>query len=409
MLPVVFLPGIFGSVPLLWGRWSFGPSIWYYKPIIQAMKDSGLTVEIAYYGWWENNLLSACKYLIPAIDRVLKSSKEDKVIIVCHSMGGIVARSYIQSDFYRGDVERIIMLCTPNEGSADAYYPWEGGQVPPSPYDDFVNMLYNGFIWMISRITGKPITYNLIREYIPSIKELLPTSDYGSYLFEYRDEDNFPVFIPQSTMHEKNDYLNDLNAKVEIIKRRGIDVFCFNGKGYYTNKYIQVDTETDRQEGLWIDGKPMAEIRSKMGDGTVLASSSRYVFDSITLNTSHMGVLKDGIPYLLKQLDVKKLPAVYAENIPFKGYLAYIIDKASSCKKLLRDCYDVLGRFEWGVMSDQSELLLEIPSAGRDMYLYTYNSNGSAQTDLKLRDVKAGCHRLVIKNVRGFKPIIEFK
>lgn len=409
MLPVVFVPGIFGSVPLLRGKWSFGPSVWYYKPVIQAMKDAGMIVEIAYYAWWESNLSSARKYLLPAIDRANRLSGENKVVIVCHSMGGILARSYIQSDFYRNDVERVIMLCTPNQGSVNAYYPWEGGQVPPSAYEDFLNMLYNGFIWMISRIAGKPVSYTLIREYIPSIKELLPTLDYGDYLFEYDDKKNLPVFIPQSMMQEKNDYLSDLNAKVEIIKKRGIDIFCFNGRGYYTNKYIQVDMEAEKQDDLWVDGKPMAEIRSKMGDGTVLASSSRYIFDGITLVTSHMGVLKDSIPYLLKELKAKGMSYISDKEISFKEYVAYVIDKKTFRKKLLKECHDVFNRFEWGIVLDQSEFMLEIPCANTDMCLYAYNNNGSIQTDLRLRDAKSGYHRLIIKNIKGFKPTIEFK
>ncbi|WP_051585941.1 esterase/lipase family protein [Caldanaerobius polysaccharolyticus] len=407
MLPVVFLPGIFGSVPLLGGRWSFGPSALYYKPVIQAMKKAGVHVEVAFYSWWKNNLYSAQKYLVPAINRALKFGESDKVVLLCHSMGGIVARSYVQSDFYRNDVKRIIMLSTPNEGSANAYYPWEGGQVPPSPYEDFGNMLYTGFVWIISRIAGKPVTYELIREYVPSIKELLPASAYGSYLFECGRWGNIPLFIPQSGMKERNEHLNFLNDSVGIIRKRGIDVFCFNGKGYYTNKFIQVDTGFNGKDGLWADGKPMAEIRSSMGDGTVLVSSSKYEFDSMTLSTSHMGILKDGIPYVLKQLDVSKLPEIPWDKVMLKDPVAYIVDKMSSRRKLLKDCHDVLGRFEWGVVDGREEFTVDIPVSGQDMCLYAYNSIGGTQTDLKLRDSKCSLHKVLIKRQKGLKPIIE--
>ncbi len=42
--------------------------------------------------------------------------------LVCHSMGGLVARGYVEGEGYRGGVERFIMLGTPNRGSSWAGY-----------------------------------------------------------------------------------------------------------------------------------------------------------------------------------------------------------------------------------------------------------------------------------------------
>ncbi|HDO23621.1 MAG TPA: lecithin--cholesterol acyltransferase, partial [bacterium] len=53
-----------------------------------------------------------------------------KVDIIAHSMGGLVARSYIQDANYRNDVGKLIMLGAPNYGSSDVYTLWEGGHVP---------------------------------------------------------------------------------------------------------------------------------------------------------------------------------------------------------------------------------------------------------------------------------------
>ncbi|MFC1496823.1 esterase/lipase family protein, partial [Candidatus Margulisiibacteriota bacterium] len=41
----------------------------------------------------------------------------EKVILICHSMGGLAARKYITSDYYQNDVFRIITLDTPHLGS----------------------------------------------------------------------------------------------------------------------------------------------------------------------------------------------------------------------------------------------------------------------------------------------------
>jgi hypothetical protein len=37
--------------------------------------------------------------------------------LICHSMGGLVARCYVESEMYRGGVTRLIMLGTPNRGT----------------------------------------------------------------------------------------------------------------------------------------------------------------------------------------------------------------------------------------------------------------------------------------------------
>ena len=40
-----------------------------------------------------------------------------RYILVGHSMGGVVSREYVQGDFYNGDVDKIITLDSPHEGT----------------------------------------------------------------------------------------------------------------------------------------------------------------------------------------------------------------------------------------------------------------------------------------------------
>lgn len=37
--------------------------------------------------------------------------------LIGHSMGGVVSREYVQGDFYNGDVDKIIILDSPHEGT----------------------------------------------------------------------------------------------------------------------------------------------------------------------------------------------------------------------------------------------------------------------------------------------------
>ena len=66
-------------------------------------------------------------YLKPIVDEAKRVTGHSKVDVVAHSMGGLLTRSYIQSSQYDGDIDKLAMLGTPNEGAVTTYYPWEGG------------------------------------------------------------------------------------------------------------------------------------------------------------------------------------------------------------------------------------------------------------------------------------------
>ena len=56
-------------------------------------------------------------YLMEAIDEAKQATGQSKVILVAHSMGGLVSRAYIESSSqYRGDVEALFTLGSPHHG-----------------------------------------------------------------------------------------------------------------------------------------------------------------------------------------------------------------------------------------------------------------------------------------------------
>ncbi len=55
--------------------------------------------------------------LAVAIDRVQQLNHADKIVLVGHSMGGLAAREYMQSDYYGDDVTAYMSIGTPHLGS----------------------------------------------------------------------------------------------------------------------------------------------------------------------------------------------------------------------------------------------------------------------------------------------------
>ena len=141
--PVVFVPGMGGSFNLLvlldWrgptlSGWNFPPFVNYGQRFLDTFRGAGYVQDtdlfVAFYDWRKSVIDSARSYLVPWIDRARSRSGQSKVVLVGHSMGGLVARAYVQSQQYRGDVERLITLGTPHRGAAQAYYVWEDGAAP---------------------------------------------------------------------------------------------------------------------------------------------------------------------------------------------------------------------------------------------------------------------------------------
>ena len=78
------------------------------------------------YDWSLSIPLIRDQYLKPWIEEAKRRTGMDKVDIVAHSMGGLVVRSYVQSDSYQDDIRNFAMVGTPNEGSVNAYFIYNG-------------------------------------------------------------------------------------------------------------------------------------------------------------------------------------------------------------------------------------------------------------------------------------------
>jgi len=238
------------------------------------------------------------------------NSPLNSVDIVAHSMGGLVARSYIQSTAYGQDangitlptVNNLIMLGTPNDGSPKAWNPLNDDWNSDFIYQTFISKLANLSYQKVLQgetIAG-PVPINLntitrqgnpesraskrafIQQYVPSLISLLPTTSFGAD-------------IPSDL---QNTLLQDLNADpdlaadrslVSIIYGTGLDtitsvqdlsgpkVLGFDNANFpiYEQSLLSfTDLFSDRADFFqtWWE-----EISSQEGDGTVPNSSVTFI------------------------------------------------------------------------------------------------------------------------------------
>jgi pimeloyl-ACP methyl ester carboxylesterase len=90
-----------------------------WRTMNQRLTDNGLTVLVSHYAWGAvtySPIRTYAESLKWEVDRLRKKEEVNKVDIVAHSMGGLVARWYIEYGGGDRHVRKLIMLETPNKG-----------------------------------------------------------------------------------------------------------------------------------------------------------------------------------------------------------------------------------------------------------------------------------------------------
>ena len=262
-----------------------------YQPLIDALKDAGYeegkTLFVAYYDWRLPNVLSAQQYLKPIIEQAKQASGRSQVDIIAHSMGGILARAYIQGGHYDLDVHQLFLLGTPNYGSSDAYAPWEGGYIPNN-WDVVQRNFFEAYFWYNKSFTANQ-RYNFIHTKVTSLRDLLPTYDY------VKDKSS-DTLKTTTALAEQNITLNSLNADVDLLPFLVGSVTTIAGNNQQTVGEIPTNERNAGEDPLWADGKPDPldpDRNNVSGDNTVLLSSAQIpgVADQIALENAKHGDL----------------------------------------------------------------------------------------------------------------------
>lgn len=145
-----------------------------YGRLLTALEEMGYLVDPAKhpvrdlnvhafaYDWRQDNRLSA-RQLSAAIDRWRSPHPGAEVWILAHSMGGLVARWYIEKEGGKDKVSRLMLFASPWDGSPKA-----------------MDMLFDGLDTLFRRLFNLfnigPRTRALIRTF-PSAYQLLPSGD----------------------------------------------------------------------------------------------------------------------------------------------------------------------------------------------------------------------------------------
>ncbi|RBW70804.1 acetyltransferase [Bacillus taeanensis] len=306
--PIIVVPGLFGSmsneiIPGT-GSWSFGIAKYAYEPFINMLEEMGYVQNkdlfIAFYDWRKQIPHSAKDYLYMKIKEVKRKTKAKKVHLICHSMGGLVARAYVQSDYYENDVQQLIILATPNAGSTPNYSYWTGGKMPGHGHHfNAVHLYMEVYLWLLGKLyKGNQI--EAIHKHFKGLKDIMPGKDYGSYLIN-ENKNGTMSFLSYEKMKTKNPFIDSLNDNRILIEKRGIKVTLIAGIGEETVQYLEVIPSDSKTK--WADGQVVGEIKTDAGDGNASLNSVFLINgDKYMLRGSHIEILTESEPILRKKL-----------------------------------------------------------------------------------------------------------
>jgi len=274
--PIVLLPGLGGSwnhenmilgIDKPQSEWYMTPGVKVYDGLIETLKNAGYKIEgedknlFVFNYNWTKPVNSISGDLKAYIENVVKPESNEKIDLIGHSLGGLVARIYVQ-DNQENPVDQLITLGSSHQGIHSVYYLWEGGDL---------NKFLPGWqkiaasLLLYLREPGFTTTMEAVREVIPSLKDLLPTFNYLKKnsqeinLNSMDQKNNWLIGLNNSLPEHLTSILNPLAGKIPGSSLRWINISSLNW--------------LDKILGLWVDGKPQGEEFAD-GDGTILSESA---------------------------------------------------------------------------------------------------------------------------------------
>ncbi|MBI2459276.1 MAG: alpha/beta hydrolase, partial [Parcubacteria group bacterium] len=323
--PVILVPGIMGSFLNL-NQWQIDPIFHTYDNLMEALiaagyKENSLneaepTLFTFPYDWRQDNNLTA-NLLKQKIQQVKTLTGRDKVDIIAHSMGGLVARSYIQGSDYQNDIDQVIFLGTPHQGSLESYLKYEGGNGFFTTGEKLAKYLFQ----TEAATQGYFDLTDYIRVQVPTVEQMLPVFNY----LKDKQPDNIWQLRAYPLNYPQNNYLENLNspANIDLLKQRAKITNIIGDLGLNsTLNYLKVIADPDLKDNKWQSGYPenldknLDSLEMGNGDSTVPLKSAGGLIGVETIETANSD--HTNLPTVMQKEIIKTLtgkePADYFNN-----------------------------------------------------------------------------------------------
>lgn len=203
--PVIIIPGILGSWQMKdASAFVMDPIFGTYAKLVETLTDNGYEKEknlfVFPYEWRKSNVETA-RLLRDRVDAIKSATNWPKVDIVAHSMGGLVAREYIEMQDGGDSIDQLITLGTPQNGSPESYLIWGIGDFYDTSF--IKEMIAKKIFQQEAEESGYTSIYDYITKApITSVRELLPVY---SYLRNAKNNElrTYPTDYPRNVFLER--------------------------------------------------------------------------------------------------------------------------------------------------------------------------------------------------------------
>jgi len=312
-IPIVLLPGFGGS----WnttalvtggdgGTWKKTPFIKVYDNIKQTFLNEGYVQNDDYFEFyydWRKPVDLLADKLDDFLGSIVLLDKppDSKINLVGHSMGGVVARAYVQK-YGEESVNKLVTTGSPHEGVIPAWQAWSGGEV-----GDRWSWQWIGLQLYLQLHKGKYLSpVRAVQDLTPALENLTPIFDFA--------KDESGEIINVETMSSYNNYLDNLKTNLtNEIKQLMVTIA---GHEYNQSKdtveWFKLGDRNflDRLLGKWPEGKPIETEYTDLGDLTVLEKSA-LVNESLNeiVDSSHVELVSssEGIEAILESLGMSEV------------------------------------------------------------------------------------------------------
>ncbi len=379
--PLVVVPGTLGSWSVL-GKWKLDPITGTYNNLMKALEEKGYIKGVTLfdfpYNWRADNNDSA-HLLAEKIAGIKLSCQCEGVDVIGHSQGGLVARAYIQSNYYLNDVANLIQLGTPNAGSVEDYSIWEAGV--SSDRDKYIRLMMKLFnIESVENGFLNLTTY--IRARVPSVNQLLPTF---SYIKGREYPDGYPL----------NSFLDTLNAPANVaLLRTRTNLYIVGSKSKITLEEIEVGSKGEG--GNWPHGKIVKKIYGEGDDTVPFKSLAALSSPSLLDDEDHGGLAKHPNQIWIQHLLGDEVKKSSYTNDPNRLMLVYVQSPVRisitdpNGQQLNDDVSQIEGAFYTGSNEIVQFATIPQPTTGRYQIKLTGKSSGKYTIGVAIFDDEKG-------------------
>lgn len=316
---IIILPGLGASwnpEAILLGssdsslKWSMTPFVRNYNLLIETLKSNSLIENEDFYVWnydWRKPLSQIVTDFNSFVQSLNLGSNE-KIDLVGHSLGGLVARLWTQD--HSQLVGKAITLGSPHYGSLKAYEAWNAAKFGDNL--DISTIALNVLLQLQKKNGDNSIT--ALRRFSPIVFDLSPT-------FNFLKKNGVEVLA------EKSEYLVEKNNSISAISN---SLSTIDGLGVETKEWINIGDRNvvDKLLGIWSEGRPISYDFAD-GDGTVLKKSALIPgSENVDFNSNHGALVDISTNWIMSKLGLG-ITTSGNTSYPDKGLTFYLGSPAS--------------------------------------------------------------------------------